>query len=146
MRRDWAFQHRRNMRRRRQILRLLAEIQAGDASSTYSIERLISCLLSGDAVVESRPTSMSIAVRPVVGAARHAAAADKPVNRDNMIIVLQKTIDGTILWLRTLLYLLLYDFAGHICRQDAVLLITFERQHLMSSGNVIYKRAGISYA
>jgi hypothetical protein len=94
-------------------------------------------LLSGNAVVEGRSTSMSIAVRPVVGAARHAAAADKPVNRDNMITVLQKMIDGTILWPPTLLYLLLYDIAGYTCCQDAMLLILSERQHLMSSGNVI---------
>ena len=78
-----------------------------------------------------------MALRPVDGAARHAAAADKPVNRDNMIIVLQKMIDGTILWLQTLLYLLLYDFAGYTRCQDAMLLILSERQHLISSGNVI---------
>ena len=145
-RKGWAFPHRRNMRRRCQILRLSADIEADNVGLTYSIDRLMSCLLSGDAVSESRSTSASIAVHSVVGAARHATAADKPVNRDNIITISRKTIDSTILWPQSLLYLLLYGFSGYTRRQEAMLLITFERQDLMSSGNVVHKRTGIPYA
>lgn len=99
-------------------------------------------MLSGDAVVESISTSISIAVHSVVGAAGHAAAADNSANRDNIVTIPQNGIDSTILRPWTLLYLFLYDLAGYTCRQDAMLWITFERQHLMSSGNVIHKRIG----
>lgn len=68
-----------------------------------------------------------MSVHFVVGAARHAAAADKPVNMENIIIVLQKTTDSTIPWPQTLLYFFLYDLTGYTRRQEAMLLITFAR-------------------